>query len=264
MSGERVAGKQDRSDRVARARLRAFAAKQTVHAEQVARRRRDNIVAIVAGIIVIALAATAQVLYFTAGPGVPVPTPTPSASASATPGNVGDVPSPDLSEYRDWTGDVTINGIPLGITLSGGLAPQGVASFVSLAQTGFYTDKTCHRLTNGGFSVLQCGSVDGSGGGELGFSYGPIENAPADDVYPAGTIALARQSNNAYSQGSQFFIVYEDTTIDSDTVGGYTVIGQVTSGLDQLITDVAAPGTADGSSDGAPLVPTTIGSVTVQ
>ncbi|THG33036.1 peptidylprolyl isomerase [Naasia lichenicola] len=261
-----MAGKQDRSDRVARARLRSFTAKQTVHAEQVARRRRDNIVAIVAGVIVIALAATAQVFYFTAGPGVPIPTPTPSASASAAAegANVGDVPSADLSEYREWTGEMTLNDIPLGITLEGGLAPQGVASFVSLAQTGFYDAKTCHRLTDTGFSVLQCGSVDGAGGGDLGYSFGPIENAPADDVYPAGTIALARQSDNAYSNGSQFFIVYADTTITSDTAGGYTVIGQVTSGLDQLIAAVTDAGTVDGSSDGAPLVPTTITSVTVQ
>jgi peptidyl-prolyl cis-trans isomerase B (cyclophilin B) len=159
---------------------------------------------------------------------------------------------------------MTINSIPLGITLSGALAPQGVASFISLAQTDFYTDKTCHRLTTGGFYVLQCGSVDGAGSGDLGFSYGPIENAPADNVYPAGTIALARQSDNAYSEGSQFFIVYQDTTIPADTAGGYTVIGQVTSGLDQLISAVTNAGTADGSTDGAPLVTTTINSVTVQ
>ena len=258
-----MAAKPDRSDRAARARLRSFTAKQTVHAEQVARRRRDNIVAIVAGLIVIALASTAQVLYFTAGPGVPVPTPTPSATAT-TPGNVGDVPSPDLSEYRDWTGQLTINDIPLGITLKGGLAPQGVAVFVSLAQTDFYTGKSCHRLTTEGFYVLQCGSVDGSGGGDLGFSYGPIENAPADNVYPAGTIAVARSQNDAYSQNSQFFIAYQDTTITADTAGGYTVIGQVTSGLDQLLGAVTNAGTADGSVDGAPLVPSTITSVTVQ
>ncbi len=112
--------------------------------------------------------------------------------------------------------------------------------------------------------MLQCGSVDGAGGGDLGYSFGPVENAPADDVYPAGTIAMARQSDNAYSNGSQFFIVYADTTITSDTAGGYTVIGQVTSGLDQLIASVVDADTADGSSDGAPLVPTTITSVTVQ
>jgi peptidyl-prolyl cis-trans isomerase B (cyclophilin B) len=84
------------------------------------------------------------------------------------------------------------------------------------------------------------------------------ENAPADGVYPAGTIAMARQSGNADSQGSQFFIVYEDTTLPADAAGGYTVIGRVTSGIDALRTDITDFGTADGSTDGAPVRPVSI------
>lgn len=69
-------------EREQRQRLREYHARQTVHREQGARRRRDNIVAAVAGLVVVALATVAQVLYFTAGPGTPVPAPTPSASAT--------------------------------------------------------------------------------------------------------------------------------------------------------------------------------------
>jgi peptidyl-prolyl cis-trans isomerase B (cyclophilin B) len=91
-----------------------------------------------------------------------------------------------------------------------------------------------------------------------------VENAPADDLYPAGTIAMARAGSDAYSTGSQFFIVYADTTIPADEAGGYTVIGTVTSGLDQLVSEVTAAGVADGSTDGTPAVPTTITSFTLQ
>ena len=48
------------------------------------------------------------------------------------------------------------------------------------------------------------------------------------------------------TDGSQFFLVYEDSTIPSDTAGGYTVFGRITSGLDvlQAIADggIGSPG----------------------
>jgi peptidyl-prolyl cis-trans isomerase B (cyclophilin B) len=267
--GITVARRGARDEREQRQRLRDYQARQTLHTERIQRRRRDNILAAVAGLAVIGLAAGAQLLYFTAGPGVATPTPTasPSASPSATAPagqNSGDVPDAAIAEGREWSGTLTLNDVPLGITLDGAAAPQGASAFISLTQSGFYTGTTCHRLTNGGFFVLQCGSADGTPSGSPGFAFGPIENAPADDVYPAGTIALARASNNAYSNGSQFFLVYEDTTIPSDTAGGYTVIGRVTSGLEQLATAVTDAGETDGDGDGPPAVPTTITSVTVQ
>jgi peptidyl-prolyl cis-trans isomerase B (cyclophilin B) len=75
---------------------------------------------------------------------------------------------------------------------------------------------------------------------------------------------MARSSNNGSSQGSQFFIVYKNSTIPSDTAGGYTVIGKVTSGLDQLITQVADKGVQGGGTDGKPVVTTTINGISVQ
>jgi peptidyl-prolyl cis-trans isomerase B (cyclophilin B) len=261
--------KQTSQDREARDRLRRYQARQQVHARGLARRVRDNWVAAIALVVIATLATTAQVLYFSSGPGVPEPKP----SASATPEptqtnsgeNTGEVPDASIAEDRTWTGELALNDIPLGIELDGALAPQGVSSFISLAQSGFYDGTTCHRLTTGpGFSVLQCGDPSGDGTGGPDFRYGPIENAPADDVYPAGTIAMARQSGNAHSMGSQFFIVYGDTTIPSDAAGGYTVLGKLTSGLDALTSGITDAGTADGSSDGAPAVPTSITGITLQ
>jgi peptidyl-prolyl cis-trans isomerase B (cyclophilin B) len=205
---------QDREARAARQRLRDYQARQTMHASKIARRRRDNAVAVLVAILVIAAAVVVQVFYFSGGPGTPTSTP-----------NSADVPDPAVAEGRTWTGEMTVNDIPLGISLDGAAAPQGVANFVTLAQKGFYNGLTCHRLTTSpGFGVLQCGDPNGDGSGGPGYSFGPIENAPEGDVYPAGTIAMARQGGNGSSMGSQFFIVYEDTTIPSDAAGGYTVL----------------------------------------
>ena len=249
----------DRDARLARERLRAYQARQTVHVHKAKRRRRDNWVAGIAAVVIVALAVGTQLLYFSAGPGAAK-----ASSSPSTPSTAATVPPKSLAEDRTWTGTMTINGIPLGVSLDGAAAPQAVASTVSLVQKKFYDGLTCHRLTDGGFYVLQCGDPQGNGQGGPGYSYGPIENAPADNVYKAGTIAMARQSNNAESQGSQFFIVYEDTTIPSDDAGGYTVIGQVTSGLDQLKTQVADKGVEGGGTDGKPAVATTIDTFTLQ
>jgi peptidyl-prolyl cis-trans isomerase B (cyclophilin B) len=257
-----VAPKQnDREARQARERLRAYQARQSVHEHKVKRRKRDNWIAGIAAVIIVALAVGTQLLYFSAGPGAAKASASSSASASPS---AGGVPPKTLAEDRTWTGTLTINDIPLAVSLDGAKAPQAVSSTISLAQKKFYDGLTCHRLTNGGFYVLQCGDPKGDGSGGPGYSYGPIENAPADNVYKAGTIAMARQGDNATSQGSQFFIVYQDTTIPADSTGGYTVIGSVTSGLDQLIAQVADKGVQGGGTDGKPAVTTTINSFTLQ
>ena len=263
--------KQDRQAREARARVRGYQARRAVHEHQQKRRIRDNVLAAVGLAVVLVVAVGAQLFFFNSGPGTPAPTasasatPMPTATPSAPPGaNSGDVPPVDLAENRTWNGTLTLNDVPLEFELDGALAPQGVASTVDLIQTGFYDGVSCHRLTNGGFSVLQCGDPKGDGSGGPGYSYGPVENAPTDDLYPAGTIAMARQGGNGYSMGSQFFIVYDDTTISSDDAGGYTVLGHITSGLDQLKSTVVDAGIQGGGTDGKPAVPTTITSVTVQ
>jgi peptidyl-prolyl cis-trans isomerase B (cyclophilin B) len=254
----------EREAREARDRLRRYNARQAVHAHKVRRRTRDNVVRIVVAVLVIALAAFTQVLYFTAGPGVPPPAPAETTEPDDEGSNAEAVPDASLAEARTWSGQLTINDVPLEIELDGAAAPQAVSAFVGDVQTDYYPGKTCHRLTDNGFFVLQCGSVDGAGGSDPAYTYGPVENAPADDLYPAGTIAMARASGDAFSNGHQFFIVYDDTTIPADAAGGYTVIGTVTGGLDELIEKVTSQGITDGANDGAPVVPTTITSVTVE
>ena len=256
----------DREARATRDRLRHYNARRFAHTAKVRRRLRDNILAIVVAIVVITLATVTQVLYFTSGPGVPVPIATPVQTPDAEGTNLGDIPDPTIAEGRSWNGELALNDVTLGIELDGAAAPQAVAVFVQELQQDYFTGKACHRLTNDGFFVLQCGSLDGAGASDPQFQFGPIENAPADDLYQAGTIAMARGSDNAFSNGRQFFIVYENTTIPSDSAGGYTVIGKVTSGLDQLIEQVTSKGVAPGgvaANDGSPVVTTTITRVTL-
>lgn len=254
-----------RESREARDRLKAYTARQEVHERRSRRRLRDNIVAVAGVAVVAALAATTQIVYFTAGPGAPMPAPSISAEAGD---NVG-VPSPDYAGYRTWTGELVLNDVALGIELDGAAAPQAVSAFLADVEDDYYPGKTCHRLGTGeGFELLQCGSLDGTGAGDPDFRYGPIENAPVDDVYPAGTIAMARAGGDAASNGHQFFLVFGDSTIPSDAAGGYTVIGTVTSGLDELRAQITDAGIdpeqlgADGT--GAPAVPTTITSVSLE
>lgn len=272
--------KNDREARLARERLRAYQARQAVHDRGVRRRKRDNFVAGIAIVVVAAAAVGLQLAYFGAGPGKPAAKPkstataTPTPSPTATGANKGDVPDTSIAAGRDWTGTLTLNkDIALGVTLDGKDAPQGVSSTISLVQRGFYTGTVCHRLTTGAtFKVLQCGGAKTLSAGPTGgpgYSFGPIENAPKADAagnakYAKGDIALARSSGDAYSNGSQFFIVYGDTTIGDDTVGGYSVIGHVTSGLDKLVSRVTSKGTADGSADGQPKVATTITGFTLK
>ncbi len=259
----------DRDARETRDRLRRYTARQSVHSHQIARRRRDNIVAVASVVVVATLATLTQVFYFSSGPGMPAPSASPaSSSPPAANTNVGNVPAQSIAEARPWTGTLSLNDVKLGITLDGARAPQAASVFISLAKSNFYTGAgaDCFRLSNAvSLNILQCGSPDGAASGNIGYSYGPVENPPADGVYPAGTIAMAR-ANSLYSQGSQFFITYGPTTL-SPADGGYTVFGQITSGLDQFISQIAAKGviaSANSTSDGAPVVSTKITQLTVQ
>jgi peptidyl-prolyl cis-trans isomerase B (cyclophilin B) len=232
-----------------------------------ARRRRQQVIAgSVVGLLVLGVGASAAVLL--TGDDEPAATATDAPSTTATTpaartGNGGVVPDAAVAEGRTWTGTISTTQGDVGVELDGAAAPQAVANFVTLAQEGYFDGTDCHRLVTSGIYVLQCGDPTGTGTGSPGYSFGPVENAPADDVYPAGTIAMARQGGNGESMGSQFFLVYEDSTIPSDAAGGYTVFGRITSGLD-VVQAVADAGVSGGASDGTPATPVTIEGVETQ
>jgi peptidyl-prolyl cis-trans isomerase B (cyclophilin B) len=156
-----------------------------------------------------------------------------------------------------------VGGKKLEISLDGLNAPQAVSTFLTLSANKFYTGVSCHRLTTAGIFVLQCGDPNGDGSGGPGYNWGPIENTPADNIYKEGVLAMARVGGDASSMGSQFFIVYKDSNIPSDAVGGYTVFGKITAGLSGL-DKVFKAGTQDGSGDGKPAIETKLGAIALK
>ena len=228
------------------------------------RRRRQVAGAVFAVAVALLVVAFAVTFLGDDDPVDPAAAPaTEQPAAPAEPTGTYTLPDPSFAEGRTWTGVISTDAGEIGIELDGAAAPQAVASFVSLAQQGYFDGTSCHRLVTEGIKVLQCGDPTGTGQGGPGYSFGPVENAPADDVYPAGTIAMARVGDDAASMGSQFFLVYEDSTIPADTAGGYTVMGRVTSGLD-VVTAVADAGVEGGGSDGPPATGVTIQGVETQ
>ncbi|TAL43773.1 MAG: peptidylprolyl isomerase [Salinibacterium sp.] len=249
----------EREAREARDRLRRYTARQQVNAEQKRRRKRDNMVAVISVAVVATLATMAQISFFSGGLGAPTPTSAPTAAAGH---NVGNVPDPSLAGGKTWTGVLKLNNAALHISLDGAAAPQAVSSFLASAREGYYQSKTCHRMLIGATAgLIQCGSIDGVGGSDPNYSFGPIENPGAGGIYPVGTIAMARPADNAYGNGKQFFIVFAESTLPNDSAGGYTIIGHVTSGLDQLEAQITSKGI--GADGVAPKVPTRITKLTI-
>ncbi len=175
-----------------------------------------------------------------------------------------DVGIPSYDEARakqPFTATLTTNRGEIVVEMATAKAPCTTNSFKHLASKGFYTDTSCHRLTTANLFVLQCGDPTGSGGGGPGYGFG-VENAPADGMFPAGTVAMAR-SQDPNSNGSQFFVVYKDTRLPTDG-GGYSIFGTVTEGTD-VVEKVAAKGSdnANGEGDGKPKQSVVIKSVKV-
>ena len=243
------------------AKLADYEAKQAQAAAVVALKRRDNKRSILFGVSALAIAGLLQLAYFGFGPGNSVEVSNPVPSTAAT--NSALVPKPGVSEGRVWSGSLELSGSQLDFQLDGKSAPQATANFITLAKQGFFKDLSCHRLTTAGIFVLQCGDPNGDGTGGPGYNWGPIENAPFDSIYKSGVLAMARVGGDASSMGSQFFIVYQDSTIPADSVGGYTVFGKITSGLD-AVQKIAAAGVEGGASDGKPALEAKLGSISLK
>ncbi len=147
-------------------------------------------------------------------------------------------------------GEIVIETLPA-------LAPLTVNALAALAQKNYFDNTICHRLTTEGIFVLQCGDPTGTGTGGPGFNI-PDENLPEpiENNYPAGTVAMANAGPG--TSGSQFFLVYQDTTLGPD----YTIWGTITSGL-EIVQTIASAGVIDGGPDGAPATGVTIESTKV-
>ena len=182
-------------------------------------------------------------------------TTTPEATPEAAP--AVDLPNAGITEANKATISFTTNQGEIVIETTPSLAPLTVNAIAAIAQKNYFDNTICHRLTTEGIFVLQCGDPTGTGTGGPGFNI-PDENLPeaVENNYPAGTVAMANAGPG--TSGSQFFLVYQDTTLGPD----YTIWGSITSGLDILQT-IASAGVVDGGTDGAPVTGVTIESTKV-
>jgi hypothetical protein len=75
----------EREQRAAQERARRYAARQELYRQQQGRRRRDNLIALIAGGVLILAVIAGQTAFFTVGPGAPEPSPTSTPAATDTP-----------------------------------------------------------------------------------------------------------------------------------------------------------------------------------
>lgn len=268
-SNKHKATKQQQRDR---AKRRAARVEQAELAKQAERKRTGQVLAIVLAVVV--LVAGVVFLSKALGSGGDSEQPADAATTAAadlpanctpppaTPSSALELELPNLGAAAGKTFEavVTTNCGDITLELDGEQAPQAVASFLELAEQGFYTDSPCHRLLASGNVVLQCGDPTGTGTGGPGYGYG-VEYVPEDGAYPRGTLAMARTGDLEQGTGSQFFIVATDSVWPPEG-GGYTIFGNVTSGM-EIIDQVVEAGVAGGGSDGSPALPLSILEVAV-
>jgi peptidyl-prolyl cis-trans isomerase B (cyclophilin B) len=268
-----------RERELARAKYERQQAKRNA---QAARRRQRYLIltaVVVTVLVVTGFVVLANVLKGTGSPTNAAATLAAASSASGSPTPVAAVVptdgTPALCAYRAGgtaarkvsmpstsgptapatkTAKITLNGKVVTIQLLASKAPCTVNSFVHLAAAKFFDNTPCHRLTTGSLAVLQCGDPTGTGSSGPGYQYNDENLTGA--TYPAGTVAMANAGPN--TNGSQFFLVYANSTLDAS----YTPFGEVVGGLD-VLTAIAKNGVKGGGSDGAPAKPVTISTVVV-
>jgi peptidyl-prolyl cis-trans isomerase B (cyclophilin B) len=131
---------------------------------------------------------------------------------------------------KDYNGISSIKAIvethegPITINLLFKEAPNTVANFIDLANSGYYNGLTFHRVIQR-FAV-QGGDPNGNGTGGPGYSIDDEEN---ELKHIAGAVSMANSGPN--TGGSQFFIVqWEQVHLN----GRHTIFGIVENGLDAV------------------------------
>lgn len=255
--------------------------RQLERREQLARKRRRNLLVLAAAVAVLVVVGAAVLITgVVGGDDDTTASADPTVSADPTDGatpvvdgsdgtcdftpdtsgspNVTDVGTPPAEVTASGTTQLTMttSAGPIGLTLDQAAAPCAAASFRYLTEQGFFDGTPCHRLTNSEtLRVLQCGDPSGTGTG--GPSYQFPTQVTGSETYPRGTLAMANSGQG--TDGSQFFLVYGDSTLQPD----YTVVGTIDETGLATLDAIAAAGIAGGAPDGAPAQPVTIESMTI-
>jgi cyclophilin family peptidyl-prolyl cis-trans isomerase len=135
-------------------------------------------------------------------------------------------PTAFLDVNKQYNVTISTNCGDFTIQVDPAEAPMASASFVSLAQRGFYDHTIIHRVVPD--LLIQAGDPTGTGEGGPGYL---THDLPfTNTIYTDGTVGMAKTgAQPPGTAGSQFFIV---TTPDSGLPGGeYALIGKVVQGL---------------------------------
>jgi peptidyl-prolyl cis-trans isomerase B (cyclophilin B) len=286
-----VAGKNERQRRQAREKHRRQQEQRLARQRQI--RRRWAI-----GTLAVLVAAGVGTLLLVFLPGgspkkasasaskSPSASPTASATAVAEPAHHCSYASatpvakkvsfpPATPDYTDsYQATLNTNQGKITFNLLNNKATCTVNSFVHLAQSGYFDNTQCHRLLTSGIYVLQCGdpyatatakldcsTTNKIGTGTPGYDFASENLTGAK--YPAGTVAMANEGS-ATTNGSQFFIVFKDST--PGLTASYTPFATVSSGLG-IVQNVAKDGYScqyAQSGGGAPKKKVIIDSVTIK
>ncbi len=273
-----MAGKKDRQRKLARERHERRMARQAQRQQSM--RRTTKIASVVVILAAVAAVVTFTVLNLNSGPkaaalpsatptaaGTPTPTPTPTPTVAEPAHHCVYTPTPSQPAARKvgvppatpkwkakYRATITTNRGAIVIDLLNSKATCTVNSFVYLASKSYFSPTHCHRLTTGGFYVLQCGDPTGTGRGGPGYQFADENLAGA--TYSTGAVAMANAGPN--TNGSQFFLVYKNTTLSPN----YTPFGTIVSGL-KVILGIAKVGVVGGGTDGQPKEAVIIEKVTI-
>jgi cyclophilin family peptidyl-prolyl cis-trans isomerase len=119
-----------------------------------------------------------------------------------------------------------------------------VNNFVFLAKYGYFNETICHRAIPG--FVVQCGDPTGVGNGGPGYAI--PDELPQAGSYKIGSLAMANAGSG--TGGSQFFIVSGEAGMNLPP--NYALFGQVTQGVEDVLTKLDAQGNPEQSSNGVP------------
>ncbi|NEE16335.1 peptidylprolyl isomerase [Streptomyces sp. SID7499] len=218
-------------------------------------RIRNSVIASVLGVIVVLSVTVFLTKPFEAANAEVTPSATPSKAPDPcekpAPGKVKSEtwkkePALTVDESAKYTMKLDTTCGEIDVALKASAAPHTVNSFNFLLGKGYLDHSKCHRLTDQGIYVLQCGDPQGTGMGGPGYTI-PDENLKDKSLkggtYPAGTVAMANQYNAQTKQGrnsggSQFFLVYQDSQLPPD----YTPFGTVSEAGMKVLKKIADAG----------------------
>jgi cyclophilin family peptidyl-prolyl cis-trans isomerase len=133
-------------------------------------------------------------------------------------------PTMNIDVKKQYFADVKmVKGRDFVIQLYPDKAPITVNSFVFLSRQGFFNGVTFHRVLDG--FMAQGGDPTGTGQGGPGYQF--INETDDLSFDKTGVVAMANAGKD--TNGSQFFITFGP---QPQLNGGYTIFGQVISGMD--------------------------------